>query len=231
MTDTIDFATLTWFVIPAYNEAPVVQKVLTEISTMYPNVILVDDGSSDATGDEARAAGVYLLTHSTNLGQGAALQTGLEFAMRNNAQYIVTFDADGQHCLDDVSTMLDLLISEKLDVVLGSRFYGTADNIPYMRRLFLRAAVLFTRLSTGLRLTDVHNGLRVLNANAASKIQLTQNGMAHASEFLKLIQKQKLAYAEAPVKVRYTEYSLGKGQKLSNSVNILMDLFIQWITK
>ncbi len=221
----------TWFVIAAYNEESVIRSVVTEVRSRYANVIVVDDGSTDGTGSEAIDAGAILVAHAVNLGQGAALQTGIIFALRRHAKYIVTFDADGQHSVKDVDSMLDVLNTVNCDVVLGSRFYGTTENLPRLRWFTLKAAILFTRLSTGLRLTDTHNGLRVMQAEAAKRIQLHQNGMAHASEFLEQIAELNLSYTEVAVTIRYTEYSLKKGQKFSNSLNILMDLLIERFTK
>jgi glycosyltransferase involved in cell wall biosynthesis len=221
----------TWFVIAAYNEESVIRSVVMGVRAKYPNVIVVDDGSADATGVEAIDAGALLVTHPINLGQGAALQTGITFALKRNAKYIVTFDADGQHSVEDVEAMLDVITTKNCDVVLGSRFCGTTENLPRMKLLTLKAAIYFTRVTTGLKLTDTHNGLRVLSAEAARRIKLQQNGMAHASEFLEQVAKLGLNYIEAPVHIRYTEYSIRKGQKLSNSLNILMDLVIARFSK
>ena len=217
----------TWLVIAAYNEASVIHSVVAEAHSKYPNVIVIDDGSTDETGAEAVKGGAILITHPINLGQGAALKTGITFALRQNAEFIVTFDADGQHNIEDVDSMLEAVDTGNYDVALGSRFCGTSKNLPRVRFLILKAAVLFTRISTGLKLTDTHNGLRVIRAEAARRIKLQQNGMAHASEILEQIAKLNLSYIEVPVTIRYTDYSLRKGQKLSNSVNILMDLVIE----
>jgi polyprenyl-phospho-N-acetylgalactosaminyl synthase len=221
----------TWFVIAADNEESVIRSVVMGVRSKYPNVIVVDDGSTDETGIEALDAGAILVTHPINLGQGAALQTGITFALQRNANYIVTFDADGQHSIEDVESMLDVMAAKNCDVVLGSRFCGTTENLPRMKLLTLKAAIYFTRLTTGLKLTDTHNGLRVLRAEAAKRIKLRQNGMAHASEFLEQVAELDLIYTEAPVHIRYTEYSLRKGQKLSNSFNILMDLIVGRFSK
>lgn len=221
----------TWIVIAAYNEETVIRSVVLGVRSTYPNVIVVDDGSLDGTGKEAKAAGAILITHAINLGQGAALQTGISFAVKCNAKYIVTFDADGQHCVEDVGSMLQVMRAGNYDFVLGSRFFGTTENLPVMRLLVLKAAILFTRLSTGLKLTDTHNGLRVMRAEAASKLKLHQNGMAHASEFLAQIAAHNMSYTEAAVNIRYTEYSLRKGQKITNSFNIIMDLIVERFTK
>jgi glycosyltransferase involved in cell wall biosynthesis len=221
----------TWFVIAAFNEASVIEPVIKEIIKKYPNVIVVDDGSSDKTSCIANTSGAKVITHSINLGQGAALQTGITFALKHNAEYIVTYDADGQHRLSDAEKMLDIIQEQQCDIVLGSRFFGTTENLPRIRRLVLKAAISFTRLSTGLNITDTHNGLRVITGDAARGIKLQQNGMAHASEFLEQVANLGMDYREAAVHIKYTEYSLKKGQKLSNAVNILMDLLIEKLTK
>lgn len=221
----------TWIVIPAYNEESVIGSVVADIRPHFPNVVVVDDGSTDGTGEQAYSAGASLLTHPINLGQGAALKTGIQYALQQGAKYIVTFDADGQHSIADVDTMFDVMRANNCDAVLGSRFCGTTVNLPTMRRMVLRLAVVFTRLSTGLNLTDTHNGLRLLSADAARRIELYQNGMAHASEILEQIARHRISFSEAPVSIRYTDYSLQKGQKLSNSITILLDLFIRRIVK
>ena len=231
MPITSDFRRHAWLVVPAYNEGSVIRSVIAEIVTRFENVVVVDDGSQDVTGREAAEAGATVLTHAVNLGQGAALQTGITYALRRHAQFIVTFDADGQHSLDDVDTMLEMLVSQHCDVVLGSRFLGSTENLPFLRRYVLKLAVIFTRLSSGMNLTDTHNGLRVFTSDAAQGIRLQQNGMAHASEILKQIATLKHKYVEAPIHIRYTEYSLKKGQKLSNAFRILMDLFVARMTK
>jgi polyprenyl-phospho-N-acetylgalactosaminyl synthase len=226
-----DTRKLTWIVIPAYNESSVIGSVVAEVCSTFPNVVVVDDGSKDDTGIKALQAGASLVTHAINLGQGAALKTGIHFVLQRDARYIVTFDADGQHSINDVNTMFDVMFTRGCDVVLGSRFCGTTENLPGMRRFILRLAILFTRLSTGLNLTDTHNGLRLMSIEAVKRIELHQNGMAHASELLEQIAKNHISYCEAPVNIRYTDYSLQKGQKLTNSIGILMDLFVQRFVK
>ena len=150
---------------------------------------------------------------------------------RDGASYIATFDADGQHLPEDVAAMLAMLRARRLDIVLGSRFLGQAERLPTARQLLLKAAVLFTRLTTGLRLTDTHNGLRVMTADAARRLNLVQDRMAHASEILAQVAKCKLRYEEMAVTVSYTEYSLRKGQGLSGMFRILADLVIGWLSR
>lgn len=213
-----------WVVVTAYNESSVISEVVKGIRQAGYSVVVVDDASSDDTGDRALSAGARVLRHPINLGQGAALQTGIAFALRNEAQYIVTFDGDGQHRPEDIALLTDALMQHQADFALGSRFLGNALDLPRLRRAILRLAVLFTRLTTGLKVTDAHNGLRAMTRRGASYIRLRQNRMAHASEILDQIARSKLAYVEVPVTIVYTAYSLQKGQRISNSVSILIDL-------
>ena len=217
-----------WLVIPVFNEGQVVRSVIHEAKKTFKNIVCVDDGSSDNSVVEALAGGAIVVEHPINLGQGASLQTGLTFALtQDDAEYFVTFDSDGQHQIEDAVAMVDRLRQEPLDILIGSRFLDNRTKPGLLKRVVLRVAVLFERVTTGVKLTDAHNGLRVLNRVAATRIQITQNRMAHASEIVSEIGKQKLRYAEHPVHIIYTEYSKAKGQSLWNSINILSELFIK----
>jgi glycosyltransferase involved in cell wall biosynthesis len=216
-----------WVVVAAYNEALVISRVVADLMHHRYAVVVVDDGSIDDTGRVARVAGAKIVTHPFNLGQGAALQTGIQFALGNGADYIVTFDADGQHRASDIETLIESLKTQHVDFALGSRFLGHAPAMPSARRALLKAATCFTRLATGLRLTDTHNGLRAMTRRGASHIALRQNRMAHASELLHQIARSGLGYVEVPVTIEYSAYSLAKGQRLSDSLRILVDLSAQ----
>ena len=220
-----------WFVIPALNEGPRVGEVIAEVIEAGYNAVLVDDGSTDGTATVASENGAYVVSHLINRGQGAALQTGIDYALQQDAKKIVTFDSDGQHRLEDAVLMLETLDQPNCEVVLGSRFRGKAIDMPFMRRIVLSAATIFTNLTTGLKLTDTHNGLRALSAEGAAQIKLRQDRMAHASEILSIIARKKIPYIEVPVTIVYTEYSLKKGQKLSNSLRILEDLMFAGLAR
>lgn len=213
--------------VPLFNEGAVIASVVEGALGVFPHVVCVDDGSGDDSAARAHEAGAVVLRHPINLGQGAALQTGIEFALdQPSCDYLVTFDADGQHLVADAQAMVHRLESEPLDVVLGSRFLDGRTELGWLKRLVLRTAVLFQRASVGIHLTDAHNGLRAFTRDAAARIRINQNRMAHASEIVSEIAKKKLRYAEQPVQVVYTEYSKAKGQSLWNSINILSDLFL-----
>ena len=213
-----------WVIVPAFNEGTVIGEVIAGLRKRFAHIVVVDDGSTDACGALARTSGAVLLRHPFNLGQGAALQTGIDYAVGQGAAYVATFDADGQHRAEDLESLLDALIAEDADIALGSRFLGSTENMPLSRRHLLRCARLFTRLTTGLALTDVHNGLRVMTRDAAQRITITHNRMSHASELLEQIALRKLSYIERPMTVTYTAYSLAKGQTAWHSVVILSEL-------
>lgn len=214
-----------WVVIAAYNEATVIEGVVANVRGAGYPVIVVDDGSSDTTGDIAEAAGALVVRHPINLGQGAALQSGLEFALSSGAGVIVTFDGDGQHRVADIEVLAAALKQHDADFALGSRFLGDTSNQPVSRRIMLKLATLFTRVTIGIGITDTHNGFRAMTQRGAGRIKLRQNRMAHASEILDQIAHSGLKYVEAPVTVDYTAYSIAKGQKLGDAFMILMDLF------
>lgn len=217
----------TYVVIPAFNEESRIAEVIALLKPEFRNIVVIDDGSTDDTSGAAQVNGAIVLRHHINFGQGAALQTGLEYCSRRDADFVVTFDADGQHSVADALKMLETAQAENYDVVLGSRFKGNTIGMPTTRQLVLKMAVIFTILTTGLKLTDAHNGLRVLGRKALRSVRLKENRMAHASEILEKIAALKLSYIEVPITITYTEYSLGKGQKISNAVNILLDLLVR----
>lgn len=213
--------------IAAYNEGPRVGEVVAELRSRGYGVVVVDDGSTDATAAEARQAGAVVVSHPINLGQGAALQTALDYARLHGARWLVTFDADGQHRADDIEALLEGLVESRADFALGSRFLGDAVDMPAIRKAIVRLAAVLTRLSTGLRVTDAHNGIRAMTRQGAEAIRLRQNRMAHASELLDQIARSGLKHVEVPVTIEYSAYSLAKGQRLSNAFGIVLDLFMR----
>jgi glycosyltransferase involved in cell wall biosynthesis len=214
-----------WVVCPAYNEEATIGRVVTSVRNAGLNIVVVDDGSVDRTRDLAGTAGAAVVRHPINLGQGAALKTGIDYALSQGADILVTFDADGQHRISDVSALLDALARERVDFALGSRFLSHSPNVPIGRRILLWGATLFTTMTTGLRLTDTHNGLRAFTRRGAAALRLRQNRMAHASEILADIAASGRHYVEIPVTIDYTAYSLAKGQHGGDFVMILLDLF------
>lgn len=211
-----------------YNEATIVGDVVSDLRTDFEHVVCVDDGSTDGSQDVARSAGAVVVQHPINLGQGAALQTGFEFALQDpHMDAVVTFDADGQHRKQDALAMLARIRSGEAEIVLGSRFLDDRTKVSRMKRMVLKTAAVQSRIATGLELTDAHNGLRALGRDFVRNVHLTQNRMAHASEIVHRIAELQPRWVEHPVEIVYTDYSKSKGQSLLNSVNILAELFLK----
>jgi polyprenyl-phospho-N-acetylgalactosaminyl synthase len=217
-----------WIVVPAFNEAGVIGDVISELRSVFPNVVCVDDGSADGTGDIALRAGAHLVRHPVNLGQGAAIQTGVEYARnRPGAQVFATFDADGQHRVTDVLAMIDRLTTDAADIVIGTRFGPGVSRPPLLKRVVLQTAAWLSPRGRRLGLTDSNNGLRVFSKTVADRLDITMNGMSHATEFIMLIDENRWRVVEQPVEVLYTEYSSAKGQPLLNGINIIVDGFLR----
>ncbi len=219
-----------WIVVPAFNEAAVIGEVIADVRALFDHVVCVDDGSSDDTGALALRAGAHVVRHPVNLGQGAAIQTGVEYARcQPRAEVFVTFDADGQHRVKDVLRMIDKLTTEDVDIVIGTRFadHGVRSDVPFLKRVVLRTVVFLSPRSRRLKLTDAHNGLRVFNRKVAEGLDITMSGMGHASEIIAMIDENRWRVTEEPVEILYTAYSKSKGQPLLNGVNIVFDGFLR----
>jgi glycosyltransferase involved in cell wall biosynthesis len=215
-----------WVIVPAYNEGERLAPTLKSLCSRYRNVVVVDDGSRDETPAVAERHPVWVLRHIINLGQGAALQTGLSFALGRGAEYLVTFDADGQHSPEEIEGLIEPIRNGSVDVTLGSRFLGRTVGLPWARWLVLKMAVIFTRVFSRVQVTDAHNGLRAFSRHAAQQLRIRHNRMAHASEILDQIKEHGLRYAEAPVTIRYCDDTLAKGQSSWNALRIVAQLFL-----
>jgi glycosyltransferase involved in cell wall biosynthesis len=218
-----------WIVVPSFNEATVIGEVISELRSVFDNVVCVDDGSADGTGEIARQAGAHLVRHPINLGQGAAIQTGIEYARSQpGATMFATFDADGQHRVKDLAAMIDRLSVGDVDLVIGTRFgRPVGSRPPFLKRVVLQTAARLSRRGRRLGLTDTNNGLRVFNKTVADGMNITMSGMSHATEIVMMIAENQWRVVEEPVEVLYTDYSKSKGQPLLNGVNIIFDGFLR----
>lgn len=211
--------------ITAFNEEKMIGEVLEGlISRGYRNIVLIDDGSTDRTYDIAKGFDIVILRHIINRGKGASLQTGTEYILKKGFPIIVHFDADGQHNPDDIEGLVTPLLEEDFDVVFGSRFLGKTHGMPTLRRFILKGGIIFTNLLYGIKLTDVHNGMRAFKSQVFKKIVFTEDRFAYASELIEKIVKEGFKFKEVPVTIRYTDYSLGKGQRNINAINIIFKM-------
>jgi glycosyltransferase involved in cell wall biosynthesis len=224
-SDIAEVLSQTVCVMPVFNEAQVLTHVLQEFREVFPNVLCVDDGSDDESSEIAVRLGARVVRHALNIGQGGALCTAFSLIRgEGGIKYVVTVDADGQHRPSDALAAVQLLVSSNSDVVFASRFLERdVTKIPFSKRLLLRTIVRVRQLVTGIMLTDSHNGLRAIRAEALSLLPINHFGMAHASEIVSRCVKSGLSYLEVPVRVEYTAYSRRKGQSILNSVNIALD--------
>ncbi len=219
-----------YIVVSAYNEENSISGVIGDLRKHnFNNIIVVDDGSTDDTNIVAKKDGTVVIKHPINLGQGAAVKTGIDYALLLGAEIIVTFDADGQHLAKDLDNLVKPLINNEVEVALGSRFLNNNSNVPWLKKIFLKGGTLLLFLMYGIMLTDTHNGFRALSRSAAEKIHIRSRGMEHASEILEEIKIKKIRYKEIPVTIKYSTYSISKGQRISNSLNIFFKMIKKWL--
>ena len=223
----------TFVIVPVFNEITVLDETLSKLLACNYKIIVVDDGSTDGIEKIIKNYPLLFLRHRLNLGQGAALQTGMVAAKFLDADIVVHFDADGQHDVSEIEKLIEPLKQGQYDVVFGSRFLKNEDkqSLPFGKKIILQAARYINWMLYGILLSDAHNGFRAMNRNALGKIVITQQRMAHASQILQLVKEHKLRYKEVPVAIHYTKYSRRKGQSIFNSVNIIFDLIFKKFEK
>ncbi len=215
-------------VVPAYNEAKNIQSTLDDLLKYDYKIVVVDDGSKDDTFALVQAKRVSILRQQINRGQGATLQTGTDFALQNGAEIIIHFDADGQFLAEEILSLIQPLIKNEVDIILGSRFLQKNTQMPWLKRKIIHPiSRLINYFLTGLRLSDAHCGLRAMNRLAAEKIVILQDGMSHNTEIVAQIKKNNLRFKELPVSVIYKEF----GQGVDGGFRILWELFIHKIIK
>jgi len=216
-----------YIIVPTYNEAQIIGSVIEEIQRAgYSNIIVVDDGSDDDIGKKLESYHIQYLRHMINRGKGAAIKTGIEAAKILGATAVITMDGDGQHNPADIHKMLDLL-GKGYDVVLGSRLIHS-KGMPFIKVVANHVGNFFTWLIYGLWVTDSQSGFRAYSRRALDLIDTKHDRYEYDSEIIREIHRHRLKYAEIPIEVRYTEYSMSKKQKQSfiNGLRTLLKLVL-----
>lgn len=214
-------------VIPAWNEEKHIASVIAKVQPLVDMVIVVDDCSRDRTSALAKAAGAFVLRHPINRGQGAALQTGSDYALKLGADIIVHFDADDQFAAAEIPEVITPIQQGRADVVFGSRFLGKKAQLPWSKKHIIWPLGRLVNRLFGVRTSDPQSGFRAYTKAVAQSFRIENNGMAHCSEILIKLSRGQWRIAEVPITVTYHEY----GQKFSGGIRILKDLFIQKISQ
>jgi glycosyltransferase involved in cell wall biosynthesis len=215
----------TWLVLPAYNEAKIIESVIAEIKNSgYSHIVIVDDGSSDNTFEVIKKIpSVVALRHKINRGKGAATKTGIEAAKIMGADIVVTLDSDGQHNPADIARLITPIKTGKAEVALGTRLKNP-KGMPWYKILANFIGNIFTWYIYGLWVSDSQSGFRAYSRRAAELIDTKTDRYEYDSEVIREIYLHRLRYREVPIEVRYTEYSMGKMQK-QGFVNGLKTLY------
>lgn len=215
-------------VMPAYNEEKHIASAISSVKPYVDEVIVVDDCSSDRTAEIVKKTQALLISHPINRGQGAALQTGTSLALKRGAQIIIHFDSDNQFKAEEIPEMVAPIKSQEVQAVLGSRFLDKKSDIPsFKKHIIMPLAKSINRIFFNIKLSDPQNGFRALSREAAEKLNIKNDGMAHCSEILHQLHKHKIKIKEVPITVTYHEF----GQKFSGGVRIIKDLIIKKIIK
>jgi len=214
-------------VIPALNEEKNISLVIEKVKKYVDQVIIVDDGSSDNTVNIAKNSQATTLKHLVNRGQGAALQTGNDYCLKNNADIIVHFDADNQFLAEEIPEVIKPLLDNKADIVFGSRFLNKKSKIPVFKKRIIMPLARIINSFLGVDTSDPQSGFRAFNRKTAEMINIENDGMAHCSEILHKAFDYKLRVKEVPITVIYHEF----GNNFSGGLRIIKDLLMGKIIK
>ncbi len=213
-------------VIPAYNEATRIASTVNAVKKYVDRVIVVDDGSSDDTGDVALKTGALVVRHMSNCGAGAATMTGVEAARRLGASILITIDADEQHSPEDIPLLLKPLKEDRADIVFANRF-GTRNRIPFIRRVFNGIGNIVSFVATGLWVSDSQCGFKAFGPTALKQLNLRMSGFEFCTEIVREAAQHRWRIKEIPTKVMYSEYTLAKGQSFANGVRTAFKILLR----
>ena len=217
--------------IPAYNESGKIGEVVNRARTYASEVIVCDDGSTDNTTREAQEAGATVIRHSVNKGYGTAIKTLFRTAKQRNADVMVTLDGDGQHDPDQIPNIVEPILNEGFDIVIGSRFLNNDDRqkVPAYRSFGIKTLTLLTKAASYRNITDAQNGFRAYSKAALSQIQLHDSGMGISSEILLRASKQNLSIKEVPSTSTYDIEGTSSMNPISHGVTVLISI-IQFVS-
>ncbi len=215
-----------YILIPVFNEEKQIKNVISDLRKTFKNIIAVNDGSTDSSGEILQSLDIITLNHTINLGQGAAISTGFKYIQKlDNAHAVITFDADGQHSCDDAIAFAEEIQKCDEEIIFGSRFIDNKSNIPLIKKIVLSIVVMFTNTLSKINLTDAHNGFKAIKKTCLEKLDIDIDGFGFESQIIHQVSLKGILYKEMPTHTKYTNYSRNKGQKLINGLIILEDLF------
>ena len=207
--------------IPAFNEEKNIGPIVAKLKKKYDQVIVCDDGSSDMTETIASSLGALVVKHETNLGYGSAIKTIFNEAKKIDGDILVTFDADGQHQISEIDTMLTPILENKADIVIGSRFLGETKNLPKYRKIGIKTITGLTNVMTGSKITDAQSGFRAYSKKVLKEISPTESGMGISTEILIKASKKEMRIVEIPITISY-EGNKHSQEPISHGTSVVM---------
>ena len=189
--------------LPAYNEEKNIAKVILELQQITKIIVVCDDGSTDLTTKIAEKMGAIVVSHPKNLGYGAAIRSIFLKAKELNADILVTFDADGQHRVQDISKVVEPIKANTADIVIGSRFLTDNDSVPNYRKFGIKAITKLTNVTTKNKVTDSQSGFRAYDGKVRQRLSLSDSGMGISTEILIKADKSEFRITEVPIEILY----------------------------
>ena len=207
--------------IPAFNEEKNIGSIVAKLKKKYDHVVVCDDGSSDMTQTIASSLGAVVVKHPTNLGYGAAIKTIFNEARKIDGDVLVTFDADGQHKISDIDSVLKPISENKAEIVIGSRFLGNTKNLPKFRKFGIKTITSLTNTLTGSNITDAQSGFRAYSKKVLNEISPTESGMGISTEILIKSSKKQMRITEVPITISYEDKTHSQ-EPISHGTSVIL---------